>query len=125
MYPRDQSESGCTLLLVAKIDSNHSVSSTTSLQNHINKDWSNKWLMRLNLSKYKLMHIGKKNAKRNLHNVRSQLKREFGIFIFNNHKPSHQVSKTAANPKFKLSSLKNAFTLRNDKLWKKAARMLY
>ena len=76
------------------------------------------------------MHIGKNNPKATYtmsdHSSKTNIKitettseKDLDIFISNDLKPSHQVSKAAANANFILSSLKNAFTLRDAKLWKK------
>ena len=51
--------------ILAEIRSGSVIQDTISLQNDIDKvtDWTNTWLMRLNITKYKIMHVGKNNPK--------------------------------------------------------------
>ncbi len=49
--------------VLAKISKDHENEDTSFMQNDNNKivDWTNRWLMRLNINKSKIMHIGKNN----------------------------------------------------------------
>ena len=53
--------------VLAKISKDHETEDTQFMQNDINKivEWTNRWLMRLNINKCKIMHICKNNKQHN------------------------------------------------------------
>lgn len=92
--------------------------------------WSNKWLMKLNVGKCKTMHIGKKNPKREYamrspdndeHHILEETKveRDLGVYIQANLKWDVQCNKAAAKANSMLGILKHTFVSREVSLWRK------
>ena len=104
----------------------------SSLQKDINNilEWTNTWLMRLNLEKCKIMHFGKKNPKTNytmksyeseelIQIEKTESERDLGIQVSSNLKYDAQVSKSASKANTMLGILKRTFVTRNVDIWKK------
>ena len=104
----------------------------SSLQKDINSilEWTNTWLMRLNLDKCKIMHFGKKNPRINytmksydneelIQIEKTESERDLGIQISANLKYDAQVSKSASKANSMLVILKRTFVTRNVDIWKK------
>ena len=102
------------------------------MQEDINKvfDRTNTWLMRLNIEKCKIMHIGKKNNSHNytLSNynnnerislVKTDLESDLGILISKDLKFEAQVNKAASKANMSLGMLKSTFKSRVAIMWKK------
>jgi hypothetical protein len=118
--------------ILAKIKKNSAITDTIKMQNDIDKivEWTNTWLMRLNISKCKIMHIGKQNQKEDytmnsydsnepVPLEKTEIERDLGILISNNLKFSAQSNKAASNGNKKLGMLKNTFRCRGAGMWKK------
>jgi len=102
------------------------------LQSDINSivEWTNKWLMKLNIEKCKVMHFGKHNTK-HMYTMdsyttntpipleTSEVERDLGIQLTTNLKVSHQCKTAANRANFQLSVLKSNFISRDAELWKK------
>ena len=104
----------------------------SSLQKDINSilEWTNTWLMRLNLDKCKIMHFGKKNPRINytmksydneelIQIEKTESERDLGIQVSANLKYDAQVSKSASKANSMLGILKRTFVTRNVDIWKK------
>lgn len=102
-----------------------------SLQDDINKivDWTKTWQMELNISKCKVMHIGKKNPKHIYtmqnysNNIATPLEtttqeRDLGIIISNDLKLAKQCAKAANTAYSIFGRLKRAFVSRSLHIWK-------
>ena len=102
------------------------------MQNDIDKivEWTNTWLMKLNIEKCKVMHIGKKNKQNNytmksyvnsepISIKKTHVERDLGILISNNLKSTAQANQAASNANKKLGMLKRTFRFRGAEMWKK------
>ena len=118
--------------ILARIRKENEVLDTITMQEDIDKvvSWTNTWLMRLNIGKCKIMHIGKKNQKNNYKMnsyetnepvplEKTELERDLGILITSNLKFTAQSNKAASNGNKKLDMLKNTFRYRGASMWKK------
>ena len=115
----------------AKIDKKHEFQDTQSMQIDINNiiEWTNTWLMRLNINKCKIMHVGKKNNYNYTMNSyesnepvilqKTELERDLGILISNDLKFTAQSNKAAATANRTLGLLKKTFRFRGVEMWKK------
>jgi ribonucleases P/MRP protein subunit RPP40 len=114
---------------IAKLSENNP---NSNFQNDINNvlEWTNVWLMRLNLDKCKVMHLSKKNPKtayimRSYENNESkkieitESQRDLGIQVSSNLKYADQVSKASSKANSVLGMLKRTFVSRNKEIWKK------
>ena len=83
-------------------------------------EWTNKWLMKLNIEKCKVMHFGKHNTKHiytmdsyttntPIPLATSEVERDLGIQLTVNLKVSHQCKTAANRANFQLSVLKSNF----------------
>ena len=101
------------------------------LQEDLNKisEWCNKWLIKLNVQKCKVIHFGIKNKKTKyfLHNnltnmhdslMESDLEKDLGIFFSSNLKWKKQVTSAAAKANRILGMLKRTFTYINPMTFK-------
>ena len=88
--------------------------------------WTNTWLMRLNIEKCKIMHVGKANKQHNytmnsyengapIFLEKTVLERDLGILIENNQKFSTQTNQAATNGNKKLGMLKRKLRSREKK----------
>ena len=104
----------------------------SSLQKDIDSvlEWTNTWLMRLNLDKCKIMHFGKNNPRINytmkdydsneiIVKEKTDSERDLGIQVSANLKFNAQVSKSACKANSMLGMLKRTFVTRNKDIWKK------
>ena len=114
--------------ILGRIRKNFIEQDTLLMQEDINKvyDWTNTWLMRLNIEKCKIMHIGKKNNSHNYtlsnynNNERiSLVKTDIGILISKDLKFEAQVNKAASKANMSLGMLKSTFKSRDAIMWKK------
>ena len=91
---------------------------------------TNTWLMKLNIDKCKIMHIGKKNNRNNytmksyIKNertqlIKSQVEKDLGVLISYDIKSSAQANQAASNANKKLGMLKRTFRSRGADTWKK------
>lgn len=102
-----------------------------TLQDDINRsvEWSNTWLMRFNVKKCKVMHVGKKN-KRSEHVytmedssgvaqelLETTLERDLGVLISNDLKWESQVKAAAARANRAFGIYKRVFQSRSPRLW--------
>ena len=102
------------------------------LQGDINNivDWTNTWLMRLNIDKCKVMHIGRNNQNYQytmndyitslptpLETTKSE--KDLGIILTDDLKANKQCIAAAAKANHQLGLLKKAFVSRDKFLWKK------
>ena len=105
------------------------------MQSDINNivNWANKWLMRLNIAKCKVMHVDKANKQHNytlnsyenstpIFLEKTALERDLGILIENNLKFSAQTNQAATNGNKELGMLKRTFRSRGEEMWKYFAR---
>ena len=104
----------------------------SSLQKDIDSvlEWTSTWLMRLNLDKCKVMHLGKNNPRTNytmksydseelIQIEKTESERDLGIQISANLKYNAQVSKAASKANSMLGMLKRTFVTRNKDIWKR------
>ena len=119
--------------VLGRIRKIHVVEDTLMMQDDINKvvAWTNTWLMRLNVSKCKVMHLGKRNSQHNYlmsSNYGGKLsiliektkeEKDLGVLISNNLKFTGQANKAASEANKKLGILKKTFRFRGTGLWKK------
>ena len=102
------------------------------LQNDIDSvsNWTKDWLMRLNASKCKVMHLGSKNAMKeyNVEDLNTGLRKpieetecekDMGVFIRSDLKWEDQVRHAASKANKVLGMLKKTFVCRESELWKK------
>ena len=78
-------------------------------------EWSDKWLLKFNKEKCKVMHIGRRNMGHNytLKNTTLSItsqEKDLGILITPNLKPSEQVTRAAASANSMLGRIKRTFT---------------
>ncbi len=89
----------------AKISKDHENQDTSLMQNEIHKivEKTNRWLMRLNINKCKIMHIGKNNKQHNytmnsyetgepIPLEKTELERDLGILLSKNLKFSEKAN---------------------------------
>ena len=89
--------------LLAKIRKDKELEDINELQNDIDKitTWTNTWLMRLNIEKCKIMHVGKKNIQHNYSMIKydnedrlvlkkTQTEKDLGILFSNDLKSTAQ-----------------------------------
>jgi hypothetical protein len=118
--------------IIARLKSASYDSDSSKLQDDINAivDWTNTWLMKLNIDKCKVMHIGKRNRKvtytmgdhdsDNSSILQStDCERDLGVLISSDLKPSNQVNKAASKANSILGMLKRTFTNRDKETWSK------
>ena len=102
------------------------------LQNDMDNiiDWTNNWLMKLNIDKCKVMHFGKHNPQHTytmtdystnqpIHLETTEVERDLGIQLSSNLKVSNQCKLAANRATFQMSQLKNNFISRDALLWKR------
>ena len=102
------------------------------LQNEMDNiiDWTNNWLMKLNIDKCKVMHFGKHNPQHTytmtdystnqpIHLETTEVERDLGIQLSSNLKVSNQCKLAANRATFQMSQLKNNFISRDALLWKR------
>jgi hypothetical protein len=93
-------------------------------------NWTDKWLMRLNYDKCKVMHLGKKNSKQAYYMHDSltgfthtlsmtEKERDLGITLSSDAKWHAHASKIASKANSTLGWFKDAFMCRDANLWKK------
>ena len=114
------------------IDVIRSVEDQKALQADINRgvEWSNTWLMRFNVRKCKVMHVGKSNNKRSTHVYtmndssgatqelqETVLERDLGVLISNDLKLRPQVETAAARANRVFGIFKRVFQCRSPRLW--------
>ena len=91
--------------------------------------WARTWLMRFNIAKCKVMHVGRGESKSS-HiytmtdddgTVRAlettQLERDLGVLVSDDLKLGAQCRSAAAKAKWKFGALKQSFTSRNQPMW--------
>jgi hypothetical protein len=118
--------------LLARLKRSNFGVDTQELQLDIDKvlDWTKRWHMRLNLSKCKIMHIGRGNPSAHytlmdldngktstIKSTESEL--DLGVLIRSDLKASDQVDKAAAKANQMLNLLRKTFLSRDADLWKK------
>ena len=116
---------------ICGLDPKNMQENALSLQNDINKivDWTKTWQMELNISKCKVMHIGKKNPNttytmRNYSDnqpiplITTTHERDLGIIISNDLKLAKQCAKAANTAYSIFGRLKRAFVSRSLSIWK-------
>jgi ribonucleases P/MRP protein subunit RPP40 len=92
--------------------------------------WCDKWLMRLNVAKCKVMHIGKDNPKASYHMRDSlsgklhvleetELERDLGVYVSHDLKSKGQVDQATNKANSVLGMLKRTFVSRDVDIWKK------
>ena len=103
-----------------------------NLQNDINAAhaWSQRWLMRFNISKCKVMHVGRDkvrstaeyfmmNEQGNQQELEvTRVERDLGVMISDDLKLGHQVGEAAARANRVLGMFKKTFKSRGLSLWK-------
>ncbi|XP_065665649.1 uncharacterized protein LOC136087071 [Hydra vulgaris] len=93
-------------------------------------EWSEKWYMKLNYKKSKVIHMGKNNPQKNyyifdaasltnVNNLKSEKEYDLGITITSNGKWDTHASEIASKANHILGWMKNKFISRDAKLWKK------
>ena len=118
--------------IIAEIRSGSVAQDTINLQNDINKitDWTNTWLMRLNISKCKIMHVGIKprklttQCKITIRTIghkfgKTESEKDLGVLISDDLKPRNQVNYSASKANSILGLLKRTLTTRDSHTWKK------
>jgi ribonuclease P/MRP protein subunit RPP40 len=103
-----------------------------SMQQDINSvvKWCDKWLMKLNYSKCKIMHIGKNNPKseyfmedkatNSTHKLaKTESERDLGIQMTNKLKYNEQCTQAVTKDNLMLGILKQTFVNRDENTWKK------
>ena len=118
--------------IMAKINNDNPDADAMGLQDDIDNIviWSEKWKMKLNSKKCKVMHLGKINPKCSyyLHDTVSgedhclegtEIEKDLGVFISANLKAKTQVDRASAKAASVLGRLKNTFVSKNWRLWKK------
>ena len=114
--------------VIAKTSNEADSSLQTDIDNIL--EWTNTWLMRLNLDKCKIMHFGKNNPKTDYTRrsydsderiliEKTESERDLGIQVTSNLKYNDQVSKAASKGNSTLGMLKRTFVTRNTNIWKK------
>jgi hypothetical protein len=109
--------------ILARIRKDHIEQDTQTIQKDIDQvvQWTNIWLMRLNIGKCKIMHVGKQNHSYSyaINNYetnqptpldKTTLERDLGIMLSNNLKFHAQTGKAASNANKTLGILKNTST---------------
>ena len=102
------------------------------LQEDLNRivDWTNTWLMKLNYSKCKIMHIGKRNPKstysmsdssdgRSYQLSATDTEKDLGVTVSSDMKWHKQVVAVSNKGNSVLGWMKGAFMSRDAQLWKK------
>lgn len=119
--------------IISEIDHMFAPTDNLRLQRDIDKitEWTNTWLMRLNIEKCKIMHTGKRNPQfkysmqkyesltERIQITKTECERDLGVLISNDMKPSCQANKAASKANSILSMLKNTFVYKDAALWKK------
>jgi hypothetical protein len=104
-----------------KIDKDEDV---TDLQNCINKltDWATKWGMKFNVSKCKIMHLGKDNQQHTYTMLGESLstttkERDVGVMVDNTLKPAEQCKIAASRAQTVLTQISKTFHYRDRKIF--------
>ena len=91
------------------------------LQGDIDKlhEWSNKWLLKFNEDKCKVMNFGSRNPKNSytmggIELAHSEQERDLGVLITSNLKPSTQVARAASSANSMLGRIRSTFTCLNE-----------
>jgi hypothetical protein len=105
---------------------------TSRLQADIERivEWCDRWLMKLNVGKCKVMHIGFKNPRVNyqMKDVvsgesraleKTDLERDLGVYISSDLKSRGQVNQAVSKANSMLGALKRTFTYRGVGMWKR------
>ena len=91
--------------------------------------WARTWLMRFNIAKCKVMHVGRgENKSSHVYTMTdddgtvrpletTQLERDLGVLVSGDLKLGAQCRSVAAKAKWKFSALKQSFTSRNQQMW--------
>ncbi|XP_065650817.1 uncharacterized protein LOC136078936 [Hydra vulgaris] len=108
------------------------VNDTTDIQTDLNKitEWTKVWLIKLNLEKCKVMHMGSNNPRSNysLQDTtnylnydleKSDVEKDLGIFVSSNAKYFNQVIHASNKANRMLNMLKKIFISRDLMLWTK------
>ena len=113
--------------IIADVSNPKSISDLQSDLNEVVK-WSERWLIKLNVNKCKIMHLGKLNPKQKYYiKVKDDQKvlsttgieRDLGVTWTNNLSWSEQCNKAAAKANCVMGMLKHAFVSRDSKIWRK------
>ena len=108
------------------------LSDALRLQLDIDKcaEWANTWLMKFNIAKCKVMHIGGKIKSQHVYTmadsegVRHTLEtttceRDLGVLVSDDLTFNSQCKAAAANANWKFGVFKKTFSSRSDRLWQK------
>jgi hypothetical protein len=108
------------------------VEGAAKLQDDINRivEWCDIWLMKLNVAKCKVMHVGKKNPRAEYamkdsvsgiwHKLaKTDVERDLGVTVASNLKSKEQVNQASNKADSVLGMLKRTFVCREIRIWKK------
>jgi hypothetical protein len=93
-------------------------------------DWTNAWLMKFNIAKCKVMHIGGKTKSQHVYTMEdadgtrhtletSTCERDLGVLVSDDLTFSAQCKAAAANANWKFGVFKKSFSSRSERLWQK------
>ena len=118
--------------IIAVTNENNRMEETTQLQTDLDKvvSWTDTWLMKLNIDKCKVMHIGPKNPGSNYtmtdkttnekHTLETTtVERDLGVLISADLKIKSQVDKATSQGNRMLGLAKRTFVSRDTNLWLK------
>ena len=102
-----------------------------SLQRDMDRlsEWSRKWLLLFNVAKCKTMHIGHSNPKndyqfRGITLEKSHLKKDLGVFVSSDLKPSAHIAKIAAKANARAGLIKRTFTYMDREIFTSLVRLI-
>lgn len=116
--------------ILATIDPNSYLADVNKLQNDLDivTKWCKTWLMELNISKCKIIHVGKNNLQHNYHLTdfhsntqiildKTTSERDLGIIVTSNLKSSSQANKAASKANSMIGLMKRTFISRDLHIW--------
>ena len=108
------------------------ISDAVQLQLDIDKctKWANTWLMKFNIAKCKVMHVGGKTKSQHVYTMEdadgvrhtletSSCERDLGVLVTNDLTFNAQCRAAAANANWKFGVFKKSFSSRSERLWQK------
>jgi hypothetical protein len=118
--------------VMCELRKNKVVEDAARLQADIDRivEWCDRWLMKLNVGKCKVMHIGFKNPRSmyymkdivsgQVHALeKTDLERDLGVYISSDLKSHGQVNQAVSKANSMLGALKRTFTSRGVEMWKR------
>ena len=118
--------------VMCELRRNRAADDARRLQSDIDRivEWCDRWLMKFNIDKCKVMHIGHKNPKFMYYMkdtdsgqahalMKTDLERDLGVYIASDMKSRGQVNQAVSKANSMLGVLKRTFTYRGVGMWKK------